>query len=133
LYEHRRFVIGISYPAERWCVSLCSKHGHVLNVLPDNIRSILHWKNLERRRFTSAQNGQGRESIIDHGLRSPIVVSELQIRIYIVRPEMQIHLVIVFEDRDAKYIEDNTMSSRHACYGAVSYRVGSAGPMLVSM
>jgi hypothetical protein len=31
-----------------------------------------------------------------------------------------------------EYIEENTMPLRHACYGTVSYRVGSAGPMLVS-
>jgi hypothetical protein len=31
-----------------------------------------------------------------------------------------------------EYIEENTMPSQHACYGTVSYRVGSAGPILDS-
>jgi len=50
------------------------------------------------------------------------------------------HLANVFEDRklgreglwSREYIEENKMPSRYACYGAISYRVGSAGPMLVS-
>jgi hypothetical protein len=54
--------------------------------------------------------------------------------------DRQVHLGNVFDNRklgrkglqSREYIEENTMSLRHACYGTVSYRVGSAGPMLVS-
>jgi hypothetical protein len=53
--------------------------------------------------------------------------------------DRQVHLVNVFDNRELgrkglqsrEYIEEN-MPSRHACYGTVSYGIGSAGPMLVS-
>ena len=44
--------------------------------------------------------------------------------------DRQVHRIHVSGDRKLReYIEENTW---HAGYGTVSYRVGSAGPMLVS-